>query len=236
MKSKIALITALALLAGPAGAATWEDGFYAGFGLGYGKLNVAENKLTNNLNAFLFPDYSVDRASVSQGSTPYNFTVGYKWMKYLATEISYIDLGNANYRASISCDTLLSCAGPASTDTGTAKAQWDVTGWPVSVLGIWPIDDAWSVFGRVGVFIGDVKVTAKIVDSANGGLVCGGNSCARGHESSSQAEFIGGVGTDFNFMDTWTARLEWQAIPNLGDNNTGTGNWNNINFSVFYRF
>jgi opacity protein-like surface antigen len=235
MKSKIALITALALVAGSAVAAD-DSGFYAGFGIGYGKINVNENKLTNNIDSFLFPYYSVDKASVSQGATPYTFTVGYKWMKYLATEVSYIDLGNAGYRASISCDTIESCAGPAATDTGTAKAQWDAKGWPVTMLGIWPINDTWSVFGRAGVFIGDVKVTAKFVDASNGDLICGPNNCARAHESASSTEFIGGVGTDFNFMDSWTARLEWQAMPSLGNNKTGDGNWNNINFSVLYRF
>jgi opacity protein-like surface antigen len=235
MKSKIALFTALALVAGSAVAADWEDGFYVGAGIGYGKMNVNENKITNNINDIVNPFYDVTKSSVSQGATPYSLTVGYKWMKYLATEVSYMDLGNANYRSSLTCVGVV-CDGGSDTDTGTAKGQWDATGWPVSVLGIWPIDDAWSVFGRVGVFIGDVKATAKLVDAANGDLVCGPNTCARQHASQGSTEFIGGVGTDYNFMDTWFARLEWQAMPSLGGDKTGDGNWNNIQFSVFYKF
>ena len=60
--------------------------------------------------------------------------------------------------------------------------------------------------------------------------------CLRDHESANSTEFIGGVGTDYNFMDTWTARLEWLAMPSLGNNETGDGNWNNIQFAVFYKF
>ena len=120
--------------------------------------------------------------------------------------------------------------------TGTVKGQWDAKGWPVSVLGIWPIDDSWSVFGRLGLFMGDVKATAKVVDASNGDLVCGVTTCARQHASDNSTQFIGGVGTDFNFMDTWTARLEWQAMPSLGNDDTGSGNWNNIQFSILYNF
>ncbi len=233
MKTKIALIAAMALVAGSAVAA--DSGFYAGAGIGYGKINVNEEKITNNINDFVNPFYDVTKDSVSQGATPYSLTVGYKWMPYFATEISYIDLGNANYKATLDCVGVV-CDGPVATDTGRAKGQWDAKGWPVSVLGIWPIDDSWEVFGRVGLFIGDVKVTAKLTDASNGALVCGPNECARYHASQSSTEFIGGVGTNFNFMDTWTARLEWQALPSLGNSKTGDGNWNNIQFSILYNF
>jgi OmpA-OmpF porin, OOP family len=220
MKSKIALFTALALVAGSAVAAD-DSGFYAGFGIGYGKININEDKLNNDIDSGLSgTGYAVTKSDVGQGATPYSFTVGYKWMKYFATEISYIDLGNADYTAHIS----------DGVDTaGSVKGQWDAKGWPVSVLGIWPIDDAWSVFGRVGLFIGDVKLTAKAEDGD-------GVALFKGHESGSSTDFIGGVGTDFNFMDTWTARLEWQAMPSLGSDDTGDANWNNFQFSILYRF
>ena len=170
----------------------------------------------------------VKNSNVGQGATPYSLTVGYKWMPYFATEISYIDLGNADYTGKV-YDTFL------GEDVGKIKGQWNAKGWPVSVLGIWPIDDSWEVFGRVGVFIGDVKLNAK-AQYTGGELVCFGGSCAKGNESQSSTEFIGGVGTNFNFMDTWTARLEWQAMPSLGNDEVGDGNWNNIQFSILYNF
>jgi opacity protein-like surface antigen len=228
MKSRIALLTALALVAGSAVAA--DSGFYAGAGIGYGKININSDKLDRVIdNGLSSVDWSVDKSNVGQGATPYSLTVGYKWMKYFATEISYIDLGNADYTAKVSCDTLASCEVASGDGTGKVKGQWDAKGWPVSVLGIWPIDDSWEVFGRVGVFIGDVKLTAKAVESD-------GSWLAKGHESTSSTEFIGGVGTNFNFMDTWTARVEWQAMPSLGNSDTGSGNWNNFQFSILYNF
>ncbi len=223
MKTKIALIAAMALVAGSAVAA--DSGFYAGAGIGYGKINVNSDKIDNNFNSFAFANelpLEINNSDVGQGATPYSLTVGYKWMKYFATEISYIDLGNADYTGKVyNYNTDL--------NVGKIKGQWDAKGWPVSVLGIWPIDDAWSVFGRLGVFIGDVKLTAKATYD-DGTLI------VKGHESQSSTEFIGGVGTDFTFMDSWTARLEWQAMPSLGNDEVGDGNWNNFQFSILYNF
>jgi len=229
MKTKIALITAMALVAGSAVAA--DSGFYAGAGIGYGKININSDKIDNNFNSYTSSEelpLEIRNSDVGQGATPYSLTVGYKWMPYFATELSYIDLGNADYTGKV-YNTVL------DENVGKIKGTWNAKGWPVSVLGIWPIDESWSVFGRVGVFIGDVKLKAKAVYDG-GELVCGFDSCAKGNESQSSTEFIGGVGTDFNFMDTWTARLEWQAMPSLGNNKVGDGNWNNIQFSILYNF
>ncbi len=102
MKTKIALIAAMALVAGSAVAA--DSGFYAGAGIGYGKINVNSDKIDNNFNSFAFDNelpLEIDNSDVGQGATPYSLTVGYKWMKYFATEISYIDLGNADYTGKV---------------------------------------------------------------------------------------------------------------------------------------
>jgi len=229
MKTKIALIAAMALVATSAVAA--DSGFYAGAGIGYGKINVDNDKIDNQFNNFFDLEgapFEIAKSDVAQGATPYSLTVGYKWMPYFATELSYIDIGNADYTGKVYDNEF-------DEYVGKVKGQWNAKGWPVSVLGIWPIDDSWSVFGRLGVFIGDVKLNAKAVYDG-GELICGEDACAKGHESQSSTEFIGGVGTDFNFMDTWTARLEWQAMPSLGNDDVGDGNWNNFQFSILYNF
>ena len=219
MKLKTAVFATLVLAAGTAAAA--DDGFYVGAGVGYGKINVNSRKIDNIVDsALLDTGYELTKSNVGQGATPYSLTVGYRFMKYLAVELSYIDLGNADYTGVIS-DGL---------DTaGRVKAKWEANGWPVSVLGIYPIDESWEVFGRVGLFMGDVKLTLKGQDGV-------GDTLVRGSNSANSNEFLGGVGVNYNFMDTWTARVEWQALPSLGNNKTGDGNWNNIQASILYRF
>jgi len=229
MKFKTALFASMLLVAGSAVAA--DSGFYVGAGVGYGKININEGKLDrlfNNEFDFLGAPLEVSKSSVSQGATPYSLTVGYRFGKYFATELSYIDLGNANYKATV-------YDYEADENVGRIKGQWDAKGWPLSVLGIWPIDDSWEVFGRVGLFMGDVKLSAKAT-YPGGELICVDGSCAKGHTSANSNEFIGGVGVNYNFMEQWAARLEWQALPSLGNNKTGDGNWNNIQASIFYKF
>ena len=111
----------------------------------------------------------------------------------------------------------------------TTRADWSASGLPISVLGIWPITDAWEVFGRVGVFIGDVDVKVSVnADNSEAG--------DRERESQSSTQFIGGAGVDWNFMDTCTARAEWEGMPSIGNNRTGSTSWNQIAFSLLYKF
>jgi hypothetical protein len=37
-------------------------------------------------------------------------------------------------------------------------------------------------------------------------------------------------------MESWAARFEWQAMPSLGNDDTGSGNFNNLMFSILYKF
>ena len=219
MKLKTALFASLALAAGTATAA--EDGFYVGAGVGYGSMSIDSQKIDRILDSALTPTgYAVTDSNVDDGASPWSALVGYRFMKYVAVELGYIDLGNADYTGIVS-DGL---------DTaGRVKAQWEASGWPVSVLGIWPINNEWEVFGRVGLFMGDVKLKAKAVD----GL---GDMLVRGNASNNSNEFIGGAGVNFNFLEKWTARAEWQAMPSLGNDDTGSGDWNNIQASILYRF
>ena len=219
MKLKTALFASLALAAGTATAA--DDGFYVGAGVGYGSMSVDSQKIDRIIDSELTPTgYEVTRSNVDDGASPWSAFVGYRFMKYVAVELGYIDLGNADYTGIVS-DGL---------DTaGRVKAQWEASGWPVSVLGIWPINNEWEVFGRVGLFMGDVKLKAKAVDG-------NGDMLVRGNASNNSNEFIGGAGVNFNFLEKWTARAEWQAMPSLGNDDTGSGDWNNIQASILYRF
>lgn len=223
MKTKIALITAMTLLAGSAVAA--DTGFYVGAGMGFSKWDVNKSKFTSNLNDALYPDFVVTGSSTDSNATPYTFYVGYKFMPYLAAELAWLDNGSVSYKANFDYNDLE--GGPAGSLKGTRSAS----GWPVSLLGIWPINDSFDVFARGGVFIGDVNAKANLKYS-NGDPI--GRIKSNGN---STTNFIGGLGADYKFMDTWGARAEWQYVPSMGNSNTGgTGDFNVFMFSVNYSF
>lgn len=234
MKLTAALLASTALLAGTALAD--DTGFYVGAGVGWSQISLPKSDITNEIS-YQFDSLGAPltawSAKTDDTDIMWSAFVGYRFMKYLAVEAGYLDTGNASYKGSGAADiTVVTDPGPppvtqvVSVPT-TAGFDWGATGWPVSVLGIWPIDENWEVFGRVGGFFGDVSGDARVtVDGFPG----------KAHGSESSTDFLYGVGVDGKFLENWAARFEWLAISNLGDSSTGEADWNGLQFSLLYRF
>lgn len=221
MKLRTGLIASLVLLAGPAIAQDY-NGFYMGAGMGYSKLSINEGKLDRLITSTLPPGWVLDKSSVDQNATPYQIFAGWRFLNYFAVELAYINLGEATYKGNISTISVP----PLS---GAIKATWSNDGVPLSFLGIWPIGDQFDIFGRVGVYYGttDLKVRGK--DSS-------GQTIVTTSADDNTTQFFGGVGADWNFTGNFTGRAEWQAMPSLGNDDVGSGNFNNFIFSLIYRF
>jgi len=215
------LAAAIACAASPAIAA--DDGFYVGVGMGYSQVDINKNKLNRKLDEALPAPWFVDGSSTDETATPYTFIVGYRILPYLAAEVSYIDMGSADYKAHATTPAPL-------IGSATIKGNWSADGWPLSLLGIWPVNETWEVFGRAGLFMGSVDLTARAVDNTTDQQI------ARESTSNNSNEFIWGLGVNANFMDVWTARFEYQAMPSVGNNDTGSASFDNLLFSVLYRF
>jgi OmpA-OmpF porin, OOP family len=222
MKTKIALAVALAMIAGSAVAAD-NNGFYVGAGMGYSSWNVNDNKLDNFLDSGLAPFYYIQKSTTTQTATPFMFQVGYRFMDYFAAELGWMDNGGSNYKGQV-------YDSETNTRVGVVKGTRSGSGWPVSLLGIYPIDETWDVFARAGVFFGSTDTKARAVLD-NGTLLLQGHDNGNG-----TTEFIGGLGVDAKFMDNWFARGEWFAIPSFGDNKYGSGNLNAFMFTINYKF
>jgi OOP family OmpA-OmpF porin len=223
MKTKIALAVALALVAGSAVAA--DDGFYVGAGMGYSNWNVNDNKIDNAINNefdALGSIAVVGKSSTTQTATPWELYVGYRFNKYFATELGWIDNGGSNYKGTV--------IDPTDGDQlGQVKGTRTGSGWPLSVLGTYPIDDAWEVFARAGVYFGSTDTKANANDGVDS-VKLGSNN------GKSTTNFVGGLGVNYNFMDAWQVRAEWLAIPSFGDSKYGSGNLNAFMGSINYKF
>jgi len=228
MRITTGLIAALALVSGSAIAAE-DTGFYVGASVGQGSFALNTSKVNRAIEgAFADNDLQLDQTSQNKDTkaTTWQAILGYRLNPYIAGEITYLDLSGPTYR--LSGDATFPPTFIAAVPV-TTKSEWNATGVPLSVLGIWPITDEWEVFGRVGVFIGDVDL--QVAANADNGT-----ANARSRASESATEFIGGAGVNYNFMDVWTARAEWQGMPSVGNNQTGSTSWYQIAFSVLYKF
>lgn len=228
MKLTTIIIAAAALVAGSASAD--DRGFYAGAGVGWSQMSVPKSKATDSfIYAFNEVGYPLESwsAKTDESDIMWSAFAGYKFMKYLAIEAGYLDTGTASYTGqgtTLVFDTEL---GDYVAVPVKGNIDWHATGWQASVLGIWPIDDNWEVFGRVGGFYGDVKADLRLSSS---------DIVGKAHTSGSSTEFLYGVGVDGRFLEDWAARFEWLAIPSLGSSDTGSGDWNGLQFSLLYRF
>jgi len=228
MRITTGLIAALALVSGSAIAAE-DTGFYVGASVGQGSFALNTSKVNRAIEeAFNSNNLALDQTGQNKDtkSTTWQAILGYRLNPYLAAEITYLDLRGPTYKLNGDATFPPTFIAPVPV---TTKADWSASGVPISVLGIWPITDEWEVFGRVGVFIGDVKV--KVAVNADNG-----NANGRARKSDGSTEFLGGAGVNWNFMDMWTARAEWQGMPSVGNNQTGSTSWNQIALSVLYKF
>lgn len=223
MRFKLAFAAALALLSVSAWAAE-GTGFYIGADFGEASSDIKKGEIDSDINSVSdLTGFAIDSSKLDKSDTTYGVFVGYRFLPYLATELSYFGTGKANYKASGTVpvgDTLM----PVD-----VKVDWESKGPALSVLGILPFMDAWDVYARVGVFFADTKVTVKATSD--------GVSSGSFDQSKNTTEFIWGVGGGYTFMDHWTVRLEYQGLPNVGDkNNTGEFNVDRITLGVLYRF
>jgi OOP family OmpA-OmpF porin len=188
-----------------------ESGWYVvGFGGESSASGASENQATDNLVA-IFESAGVDvldaTATLDDSDTGFGLAGGYQLNEHFAFEFAYIDLGTVTYRLSA---TILD---------GTNEAQADVElesssdGPVVSALGILPIGERFSVFGRVGLSLMNAKGTARItIDGVT----------QRPSQSTQNSDLMYGVGAEYSLGKHFAIRLAWDRYMDVGtDNVTG---------------
>jgi opacity protein-like surface antigen len=143
------------------------------------------------------PGFSVDDSDVG-----FKLGGGYMFNRNFGVEAAYVDLGKEKFTApGLSVD---------------AKASGEV----IAALGVWPLNDQFSLLGRLGVINATVKVSG------------GGVS-----DKSTDVKFTGGVGGAFNISKELSVRLEYDFYSKLGDKDkTGESDVSLISLGVVYKF
>jgi OOP family OmpA-OmpF porin len=108
---------------------------------------------------------------------------GYRFNRHFAVEATYIDFG--------------SLTATAVRAGATVNASGDATGFGVAAVGILPIHERFSVFGKAGILSTDLKATA----TGPGGTFS---------STSGETELHYGLGAMFNITRNWGIRAEWE--------------------------
>jgi OOP family OmpA-OmpF porin len=187
---------ALAMIASPYAAAD-DTGWYGGINIGQSRAKIDDAGITRGLLGSGFTTTSI---SDDNRDTGYKLYGGYQLNKNFAIEGGYFDLGRFGFTATTV---------PAGTLNGSIRLK----GLNLDAVGILPINDKFSAFGRAGVNYAEAK------DSFSGI----GISVSNPDPSKREANYKFGVGLQYNFTESFGMRAEAEryrindAVSNRGD-------------------
>jgi len=185
-----------------------ELGWYGvGFGGESSASGISQNQVDENLVA-IFESVGLDvvdlTATLDDSDTGFGLAGGYQLNDHFAVEFAYVDLGSVNYRASV---TVSDGVDQADADVGLeSSAQGPV----LSALGILPIGERFSLFGRVGLSLLNAEGTARI---ALDGI------SQRASQSSQKSDPMLGVGAELSLSKHFAIRLAWDRYFDVGTEN-----------------
>ena len=202
-RSQWVSIAAGCLLAAPATPLLAADsGFYFSAGVGRAEEDPGDS-IGINLGVGLPPDGIVhvqpDRVEVESDGVAWSVAVGYRFTRYFAAELEYMDFGTSEYSEHYDLDI------PPFPSELTRNYTSKVTGPAVSVLGSLPIGKGFEAFLRVGALFADREIEVP-------GLM------GTGATTFGDTVWLGGAGVDWSFASRWGIRAEYQLSGDSDSN------------------
>jgi OOP family OmpA-OmpF porin len=152
-------------------------------------------------------------STLNNTDTGYKIQIGQQLSPNWAVEGGWVNFGKVNYSATFT-------GGNASVD---AKAS----GFNVAALGILPLNESFSLFGKLGVIYATVDASASIV-----GRTASGWATA----SASNWKPTWGLGGTINVSKQVGIRAEFEQFSKLGDTNTGKSTVDLLSVGMVFKF
>lgn len=188
MKSRIKLVFVIFGLMSFSGTAIAQSSFYVGGGGGQAE--------ANELSFTDFDDGSGISGSFDDSDSGWKVFGGYKFSKYFALELSYVDLGSVSFDATSDGSGSVFLSGPV---TGIVSAK----GPSASAVGIIPVGNRFDFLIKAGFMAWDADVTLS--NSAFG----------TANTSQDGTDLAYGLGAQFRFTDRFSVRGEWESFTDI---------------------
>ena len=202
-------LVALALLASPLACAEGL-GWYGGANIGRSSATIDDARISGSL---LGAGFTSNTISNDDRHTAYKIYGGYQLNRNFAIEGGYFDLGNFGYTATTV---------PAGTLNGNIKLR----GLNLDLVGIVPITEKFSVFGRAGVNYAQAR------DSFSG---TGAVHVTNPNPSQYGTNYKVGLGVQYAFTDALAMRLEAERYR-IDDAVGNKGHIDVASVGLIYRF
>ena len=212
MNLKKTSTVASALFFAVAGAANAADdgGWYGGLNVGQSRAEIDDARITSNLLAG-----GLRTTSISDDDRDFGYKVfgGYKFNRFLAVEGGYFDLGKFSFTAN-------------TVPLGTLSGNIKLRGVNLDLVGILPITERFSAFGRAGVNYAEARDSFSSTGAVR---VLNANP----KERDTNYKFGGGL--QFDFTRRLGMRLEAERYR-INDAVGNKGDVDLISLGLIYRF
>ena len=192
MNSTLKLSTLVGLFAiiagGTSSALAADNGFYIGASVGGAKASF-------DTGALLAGAPAGTTFTNETSNTGWKIFGGYQIDQYFGAELSYVDLGKYGFSGTV----------PPATFSGNAR----INGGGVAATGTLPLDKGFSLFGKIGAFYSQEKVTATAT-------FFGASATANGTDNKWGAQF--GLGVKYAFNRNLGVRIEAERYQDMGSN------------------
>lgn len=146
-------------------------------------------------------DAVINSSTIDDSDTGYGVAGGYQHNANFAVEFAYVNLGSVEYSAFTTVTDGVEVA------DAELELKSSAAGPVVSVLGILPIGERFSLFGRVGLSFMNAEGTARIsIDGASD----------RARQTSQKSDPVFGVGAEFSLGKHAAIRLAWDRYLDVG--------------------
>lgn len=200
-------LTAFLVMASPA----FAGDIYIAGSLGRSNVDLNQSDLDNAVTSAGATGLS---SSLDKHDTGYKAQVGYQFTPNFALEGGYVDLGEGSYSGNYT--------------GGNVNATIKASGFNIAALGILPINESFSVFGKLG------TIRAKVEAQSN---ATGPAGAATGSVRSTDWESNFGIGGTYNISKQLGIRAEYERFNKLGDSaSTGEGDVDLLSAGVMYKF
>jgi OOP family OmpA-OmpF porin len=163
--------------------------------------------------------FGLGESTLDDSDTGFGASIGYQVTEHFATELSYVDLGDATYRTN---------NGQAAPADQALTLEASAQGLVFALVGSLPIGERFSVFARAGIALLESEGTA----TASAGGVSDSAS-----DSTQRSNGVYGLGGEFAVNDRVGVRLFWDRYADVGSAEiTGEGDVDLIGLGLRINF
>jgi hypothetical protein len=226
------LAAALGLMAANAASAETTTGLYFGITAGGTSIDTSGTKQDRD-EAVAIPiaielenlgfDVLGIESSLDDSDLGWGLQVGYRFNRYVAAEVGYVDLGKGLYEAILSVDD------GVETFPVEVSSRFVSSGPTAAVLGMLPIGERFDVHAKAGVYFADTRFRARVRD-----VEFDENILHEEVHAGEQEVFLG-LGGAWNISDNYSLRFEYQRFLDIGDDDTAETDIDLISLSLLFR-